>query len=164
MTSQTFMDSPIEFAGNGLLFRAIVSLPSEMAGMQKQSIDRIVFFEAPDDDNADQYLEELLAQAWCIDTMGWVEDYYIQQVFSVAELRCMSGSNAPANDLQLFELGIGGSESSVVMAEQIRYARSSRVDLFVSPRLGMRLRDALDTIDSLYMTKAASSRVRRCSM
>lgn len=156
MTSHQFMEAPIESVGNGLLFRAIVCLP-DMLDMQKQPLDRIVFFEAPDDDTADQYLEELLAKAWCVDTTGWVEKYYIQQVFSVDELRCMSSSKAPANDLQLFELGTGGSESSVVTAEQIRYARSSRVDLFVSPRLGMRLRDALDTIDSLYMTKAACS-------
>jgi hypothetical protein len=164
MTIQILMDTPIEAVGNGLLFRAIVCLPPAMANMQKQSLDRIVFFEAPGNENADQYLEELLAKAWCIDTTGWIENYYIQQVFSVAELRCMSSSTAPATDLQLFELGTGGSESSVVMGEKIRYARSSRVDLFVSPRLGMRLRDALDTIDSLYMTKAASSGVRRCSM
>jgi hypothetical protein len=156
MTSTHFLEAPIESVGTALLFRAIVSLPPELAGGKTLRPERIVFFEAPDDNTADTYLEELLAKMWGIDTTGWVESYFIHSVFSVAELRCMATSSAPANDLQLFELGNGGHESTVITSEHIRYARSSQVDLFVSPQVSIRLRDALDTIDALYMTKASA--------
>jgi hypothetical protein len=157
MNNTNFLDAPIESVGTGLLFRAIVNVPPELASDNTLSPQRIVFFEAQDDDAADTHLEELLAKMWGVDTTGWIESYFIHSVYSVAELRCMSSSAAPANDLQLFEMGTGGNEGTVVSHDQIRYARSDQVDLFVSPRVSVRLRDAMDTIDAMYLAKASAS-------
>jgi hypothetical protein len=157
MTSVSFHQAPIETVANGLLFRAHVSLPPEVAYSDEGAPpERIVFFEAPNDNEAAAYLEDLLAKVWCIDTTGWLEGMHILYMCSIQELRAMSATTGVENDLQLFELGTGGPDIEIVRDSQISYARANQVDLYVSPRVALRLRDALDTIEAMYLANASS--------
>lgn len=148
---------PITAIGNGILYRAIVSLPSHMTERDQPLQERIVFFESPSSEGCCQYLEELLAKVWCIDTDGWCDSGYIYNVHSADELRrnSYSGSDQPA-DLKLFEVGAGGNGIYAVGPDQIHYARGHGVDLFVTPRVAARLREALDIIELLYAAEARS--------
>lgn len=153
-SSSKYSEMPITAIGNGILYRAVVSLPSHMTERDQPLQERIVFFEAPSIEGRVRYLEELLAKVWCIDTEGWCESGYIYNIYSADELRRNSFSSGQANDLQLFETGAGGMGIEVIGSDRIHYARSDRVDLFVTPRVAARLRAALDTIDILYAEEA----------
>lgn len=143
----------IDFVGNGSLHRAIVSPPPHMA--EPDQPERVVFFEAPFDNGKGAYLEKLLASAWCVDTAGWCESGLIYNIQSAADLRSDSSNRTGTpDDLQLFETGAGGNGLYALGHNRIHYARIDVVDLFVTPRVARRLRDALDTIELLYAEQA----------
>lgn len=135
---------------NGVLCRAVVSLPSHMAAPDRLYEERYVFFEADDIERAGRYLETLLSNVWCIDTTGWSDKGYIYNIFSVQELKRNSLSIAD-NDLQLLETGSG---KDAIGPDRIYYASADQVDLFVTPLVAKRLREALDAIELLHIEKA----------
>lgn len=137
---------PATTAGNGRLYRAIVSLPHGMANGALE--ERIVFFETQAEQGAGRCLEELLSKVWCIDTRGWCEDGFIYNVNSARELHSYSvdDENGP-HDLMLFETGGGGTGIEAIGPNRTHYAQADTVDMFVTPRVARRLRDALDTIE-----------------
>lgn len=150
-----YKELPITAIANGILYRAMVSLPTFMTDSDRPLQERVVFFESDSMTGCGVYLESLLARAWCIDTANWCEREFIYNVFSVDDLRRNSLCSGPSNDIQLFEIGAGVMG---IGPNKIHYARAHDVDLFVSPRVARRLRDALDTIDVLYTNEAKSSR------
>lgn len=139
--------------GNGILHRAIVSLPNHMTERDRPLQERIVFFEAPSSAGAAAHLEQLLAAAWCIDTANWCDNGYIYNINSVNELYAHAFGGELTGELRLFEVGAGGDEFGVG-PDRIHYARAWDVDFFVPPRVAGRLLDLSDMIEQLYADKA----------
>ncbi|ENH6341071.1 hypothetical protein QZM46_08765 [Burkholderia vietnamiensis] len=102
-------------------------------------------FEVPHGKDEVAHLEQLLAHAWCVDTRGWTEDGAIYNIYSAAEL--YEDKSDPAVDLRLLDIG-GGSDG--VGPAKAYYARTPVVDLFVTPRVAMRLRELLAVVDQMY--------------
>lgn len=130
---------------NGRLHRAVVALPDAMGEPGRGYQERIVFFEAKGTADAALQLEHLLAMAWCCDTAGWVEDGAIYNIRAIDELMERPAADA-TRELQLLEIGWGGG----VGPDQAHYARTDDVDLFVTPRVGARLRELHAIVDTLY--------------
>jgi hypothetical protein len=131
---------------NGRLYRAIVSLPLRMCPKGETFHERIVFFDGPIQEAGD-YLEELLAHAWHIDTAGWCRNgdiYNIDPAFELIE----QGEGADL-DVRLFEIGWGGPEGVI-------YADPEHVDLFVAPMLKARLQAALAQISGRVVEGGAA--------
>lgn len=140
-----YLQQPVTLAGNARLYRAIVSLPQHMAS---EALDeRIVFFESKTESGVGAYLEELLAKVWCVDTKGWCEDGYIYNINSARELHDQSFNNGGPSDLMLFETGSGGNGIEAIGPNRTHYAQADTVDMFVTPRVSRRLRDALEAIE-----------------
>lgn len=139
---------------NGVLYRAIVTLPNFMAERDQPYDERIVFYEAPGKEDYGRHLEALLAKTWCLDTINWCHQGFIYNIYSAEELLSERSKAGQENDLALFEIGWGGKGIDAVGPEAIHYARKGRVDLFVTPRVARRLQDALDAIDLLYQVDA----------
>lgn len=145
-TRANYLRQPVTLAGNGRLYRAIVSLPKEMSSEALE--ERVVFFEVKSGESAGRYLESLLEKVWCIDTKDWCEDGHIYNVNSAIELHGYSlGDNGGPNDLMLFETGGGGNGIEAIGPNRTHYAQADAVDMFVTPRVARRLRDALDAIE-----------------
>lgn len=133
-------------AGNARLYRAIVTLPQHMSNGRLE--ERIVFFESKSDQGVGGHLEALLEKAWCVDTKGWCEDGCIYNINSARELHdhSINDTDGPS-DLMLFEIGGGGTGIEAIGPNRTHYAHADTVDLFVTPRVARRLRDALDAIE-----------------
>lgn len=141
-----YLQQPATLAGNARLYRAIVSLPQQMANGSFD--ERIVFFESKTEAGVGAHLESLLEKVWCIDTKGWCEDGYIYNINSARELHEQSNNDsAGPNDLMLFETGTGGVGIHAIGPNRTHYAQADVVDMFVTPRVARRLRDALDAIE-----------------
>jgi hypothetical protein len=138
----------------GRLRRAIVGLPKWLAEPDEPIQERIVFFESPLANGAGKYLQDLLGQVWCLDTADWLEQGYIYNVHSAADLLRDSFSPAAPGDLYLFETGCGGDSMHAVGPNRVHYARANTVDLFVRPRVARRLGDVIDTIEMMYAEDA----------
>lgn len=141
-----FLQRPATLAGNARLYRAIVSLPERMTNGRLE--ERVVFFESQTEEGVGAHLEALLEKVWCVDTKGWCEDGYIYNVNSARELheQSVNDTNGP-NDLMLFETGAGGNGIEAIGPNRTHYAQADVVDMFVTPRISRRLRDALDAIE-----------------
>lgn len=140
-----YLRQPVTLAGNARLYRAIVSLPHHMAS---EALDeRIVFFESKTEQGVGAHLEALLAMAWCVDTKGWCEDGFIYNINSARELHEQSFNDGERSDLMLFETGAGGKGIEAIGPNRTHYARADSVDMFVTPRVAKRLRDALEAIE-----------------
>lgn len=141
-----FLKQHAILAGNARLYRAIVSLPQSMSSGALD--ERIVFFESRSEKGVGKRLEELLEMVWCVDTKGWCEDGYIYNINSARELHdsSVNDSNGPS-DLMLFETGSGGNGIEAIGPNRTHYAQADIVDMFVTPRVARRLRDALDAIE-----------------
>lgn len=151
-----YLRQSVTLAGNARLYRAFVSLPQHMAS---EALDeRIVFFESKTEQGVGTYLEGLLAMVWCVDTKGWCEDGYIYNISSARELHEQSFNDGEPSDLMLFETGAGGSGIEAIGPNRTHYARADSVDMFVTPRVARRLRDALEAID---LARADEPRRRR---
>lgn len=151
--TSSFRQVLIDFVGNGSLHRATVSPPKHM--VEPDQPERFVFFEAPFSTGVAEFLEKLLAAAWCIDTSGGVEQGRLYGIRLAADLRRESADLAGSpDDMQLLEKGFGGDDIGAVGPHRIHYARADVVDLFVTPLVARRLRDALDTVDLLYVENA----------
>lgn len=141
----SYLRQPVTLAGNARLYRAIVSLPQCMAS---EALDeRIVFFESKTEQGVGAFLEGLLSMVWCVDTKGWCEDGHIYNINSARELHEQSFNNVGPSDLMLFETGAGGNGIEAIGPNRTHYARADAVDMFVTPRVARRLRDALEAID-----------------
>jgi hypothetical protein len=55
---------PITALGNGVICRAIVSLPASLTEPDRPLQERVVFFEAPARQGAGRHLEKVLASVW----------------------------------------------------------------------------------------------------
>lgn len=140
-----YLRQPVTLAGNARLYRAIVCLPQHMAS---EALDeRIVFFESNTEQGVGAYLEDLLAMVWCVDTQGWCEDGYIYNINSARELHAQAFNDGELSDLMLFETGAGGEGIEAIGPNRTHYARADSVDMFVTPRVARRLRDALEAIE-----------------
>ena len=148
--------TPITALSNGQLHRAIVSLPDRLAERDRGMQERIVFFEVPLGLDRGQHLEQLLAMAWCVNTRDWCAEGYIYNIDSARErLNEASYDSAETGELRLFETGCGGDSEWAVGPDCIHYARTRDVDIFVTPRVGARLRALLDDIEALYQAEPA---------
>lgn len=137
---------PATLSGNARLYRAIVTLPQHMASGAFE--ERIVFFESKSDQSAGLCLESLLEKVWCVDTKGWCEDGCIYNINSARELHESSlNDEGKPSDLMLFETGAGGNGIEAIGPNRTHYAQADMVDMFVTPRVARRLRDALDAIE-----------------
>lgn len=58
-----YLRQPATFAGNGRLYRGIVSLPNHMTNGAFE--ERIVFFESKTEQAVGAHLEALLKKVWC---------------------------------------------------------------------------------------------------
>jgi len=157
MTVEKYLPRPnrrITALANGVLYRAIVTLPNFMIEPEQPFEERIVFYEASGKEDYGRHLEALLAKAWCIDTINWCDQGFIANIYSAEELLSEGCNAGRENDLALFEIGWGGKGIDAVGPDAIHYARKGRVDLFVTPRVARRLHDALDAIDLLYQLDA----------
>jgi len=143
--SANYLRQAVTLAGNARLYRAIVSLPQIMSSGALE--ERIVFFESKTEQGVGAYLEELLEMVWCVDTKGWCEDGHIYNINSARELHEQSFSDGDPSDLMLFETGAGGTGIEAIGPNRTHYARADVVDLFVTPRVARRLRDALEAIE-----------------
>jgi hypothetical protein len=152
-----YLRQPLTLAGNARLYRAIVSLPQQMAGEALE--ERIIFFESKTDQGVGAYLESVLEKVWCIDTKGWCDDGYIYNINSARELHEQSlNDSAGPSDLMLFETGGGGNGIEAIGPNRTHYAQADAVDMFVTPRVARRLRDALDAIE---LARAGEARRRK---
>jgi hypothetical protein len=151
------LQQPATLAGKARLYRAFVSLPKHMAGEALE--ERIVFFESKSEKGVGAHLEALLEKIWCVDTTGWCEDGYIYNINSARELHEQSlNDTAGPSDLMLFETGWGGNGIEAIGPNRTHYAQADVVDMFVTPRVARRLRDALDAIE---LARADEPRRRR---
>jgi len=152
-----YLRQPVTLAGNARLYRAIVSLPQQMASGAPD--ERIVFFESKSEQGVGAYLESVLEKVWCVDTKGWCEDGYIYNINSARELheQSLNDSDGPS-DLMLFETGGGGNGIEAIGPNRTHYAQTDVVDMFVTPRVARRLRDALDAIE---LARADEARRRK---
>lgn len=64
---------------------------------------------------------------------------YIYNIYSAAELLSEASNAGHENDLTLFEIGCGGNGIDAVGPDGVHYARTSEVDLFVTPRVARHL-------------------------
>lgn len=152
-----YLRQHVTLAGNARLYRAIVSLPQSMASGPFE--ERIVFFESKSDQSVGAYLESLLERVWCVDTKGWCEDGFIYNINSARELHESSFNDERGpSDLMLFETGAGGDGIEAIGPNRTHYAQADGVDLFVTPRVARRLRDALDAIE---LARADEARRRK---
>lgn len=139
---------PLESLGNGLLFRAIVSLPDHMCESGNLFQERIVFFEAPYIvGERGRHLEKLLSTAWYADTRNWLENGTIYNLCSSHELRENAFGPEGSGDLRLFE--VGGGQGGIG-PDRIHYARLANIDLFVTPKVARCLRSLSEQIEALY--------------
>ncbi len=150
---------PITSLGNGILHRAIVSLPPRMTEPDRPLQERIVFFEAPTVPGCSgKYLENLLAAAWCVDTSGWYEKGFVYNINTAAEQFSYAFGPESTGELRLFETGRGGEVGLAVGPDRIHYARATDVDLLVSPRVAARLHELSDMIEDLYAAEVGMAR------
>lgn len=150
---------PITSIGNGFLHRAIVSLPPRMTEPDRPLQERIVFFEAPTTPcRSGEYLEKLLAAAWCVDTTGWCERGFIYNINSAADQYSYAFGQESSGELRLFETGRGGEVGLAVGQDRIHYARAADVDLLVSPRVATRLHELSGMIEELYAAEVGMVR------
>lgn len=156
-TPRNCLRQPVTLAGNARLYRAVVSLPERMASGRLE--ERVVFFESRTEQGVGAHLESLLEKVWCVDTRGWCEDGYIYNINSARELHEQSVNNTDGpSDLMLFETGAGGNGIAAIGPNRTHYAQADSVDMFVTPRVARRLRDALDAIE---MARADEARRRK---
>lgn len=152
-----YLHQPVTLAGNARLYRAIVSLPQPMTSGALE--ERIVFFESKSDQSIGAYLEGLLERVWCVDTKGWCEAGFIYNINSARELHASSfNDEGGPSDLMLFETGSGGDGIEAIGPNRTHYAQADVVDMFVTPRVARRLRDALDAIE---LARADEARRRK---
>lgn len=141
-----YLRQPVTLAGNARLYRAFVILPQHMASGGLE--ERIVFFESKSEQGVGEYLESLLEKVWCVDTKDWCADGHIYNINSARELHAQSfNDNGGPSDLMLFETGAGGNGIGAIGPNRTHYAQADVVDMFVTPRVARRLRDALDAIE-----------------
>lgn len=148
--------SPITALAQGILYRAVVSLPAELAEQDRPHQERIVFFEAANSAQCSAHLEQLLAAAWCTDTRGWCEQGHINSIHSAHEL-LHTPKGIGTDELRL--LALADHAAGGVGPDRICYARGHDVDLLVSPRVVRRLRDLAEVVEDLY----AAEPVRRAA-
>jgi len=141
--------APITALGNGILYRAIITLPRHMAERDQWAAERIVFFETSSSDSCAEYLEKLIALAWCTDTTSWCADGYIYNVRSAYDMK-RGAFGDDDDELYLFEIGAGGHGLPGVGAKRIHYARATDFDLLVPPRVATRMRELSEKIESMY--------------
>lgn len=154
-----YLRQPVTMTGNARLYRAIVSLPPTMSNGHLE--ERIVFFETNSEQSVGAYLERLLELAWSVDTKGWCEAGFIYNINSTRELHESSvNDEGGPSDLMLFETGAGGNGIESIGPNRTHYAQADGVDLFVTPRVARRLRDALDAIE---MARADEARRRKAA-
>lgn len=146
---------PIHALGNGVLHRAIVSLPRHMTERDRPLQERFIFFEAPSRQGACQYLERLLATAWCTDTADWGELGLIYNIDDAAELQRSRYGADETGELSVLECGCGGDGIEAVGEHRVHYARDRDVDVFTTPRVAVRLRELLAQVDHLYEVEPA---------
>lgn len=149
---------PITALGNGLLHRAIVSLPQHMTERDKPLQERIVFFEVPagTDVGRGEYLEKLLAVTWGIDTTNWCENGYLYNINTTQDLYSYAFGLEDTGELRLFETGCGGDLMPAIGPNRIHYARAADVDMFVPPKVAARLRELSEVIEDLYAADMAT--------
>lgn len=72
----------------------------------------------------------------------------IYNINSARELyeQSLNETNGPS-DLMLFETGAGGTGIEAIGPNRTHYAQADTVDMFVTPRVARRLRDALEAIE-----------------
>ncbi|KVK87617.1 hypothetical protein WJ47_12370 [Burkholderia ubonensis] len=145
----------IDAVSTGLLHRAFVALPDALCEPGQVAQERTVFFESPSSANAAAHLEQLLSAAWCVDAHGWTERGCIYNVFDAHELIARAFGAAAAGELRLLEIGAGPDG---VGPDRVYYARAADVDLFVTPRAGMRLRALLAIVEHLYEAGSGPAR------
>lgn len=158
--SSTYLRQPAAtVAGNARLYRAIVSLPQHMASGALE--ERVVFFESKSDQGVGGHLEALLEKVWSVNTKGWREDGYIYNINSARELheQSINDSDGPS-DLMLFETGAGGTGIEAIGPNRTHYAQADVVDMFVTPRVSRRLRDALEAIELARADEARRRQVK----
>lgn len=110
--------------------------------------ERVVFFESKSELAVGRHLEAILEAVWCVDTKGWCEDGHIYNICSARELHEQSlGDTSAPNDLMLFETGAGGTGIEAIGPNRTHFAHADTVDMFVTPRVARRLRDALEAIE-----------------
>lgn len=126
---------PIPYLGNGILHRAVVTLPALMVRGEDAFEERIVFFECPNSMQSAKHLESLLSVAWCVNAENWREDEYIYNLRSIHELKGETFSSDSTTELYLLETGSGGNGITAIGPDRIHYARESQVDIFVTPRV-----------------------------
>jgi hypothetical protein len=115
-----YLPMAVTALGNGVLHRAIVSLPEHMTERDHPMQERIVFFETPSSDTCARHLEQLLAAAWCVDTKEWCENGYIYNVHSAYDMKRDAFGDAETGELYLFEIGAGGNGEPAVGPQRIR--------------------------------------------
>jgi hypothetical protein len=121
--------------------------------------ERVVFFESNTEQAVGAHLEALLEKVWCVDTKSWCEDGFIYNINSTRELheQSLNETNGPS-DLMLLETGAGGTGIEAIGPNRTHYAQADVVDMFVTPRVAGRLRDALEAIE---LTRADEARRRQ---
>lgn len=141
--------SPVHYAAQGRLYRAIVSLPERLCPPDEPLHERIVFFDGPrTPDCAGAYLESLLFQAWGVGTANWCEDGLIYNIQSAQDL--IEQNESEDLDCRLFEMSWGGPEG-------VGYAHPNRVDIFAAPVLKARLQAALDRAVQASVARSAAA-------
>ncbi len=145
------------------LHRAIVSLPDSLTDRERPLQDRIVFFEAPTGVHPLTHLEQLLALVWGVDTTDWTDRGYIynRECACDALQEAIDAGDDVSDDIFLFETGAGGDIG--IGPLRVHYARTPKVDLFVTPLRAERLRRALDRIEQLYRDEPARRAAERAA-
>ncbi|MCW5319659.1 hypothetical protein D5039_00215 [Verminephrobacter aporrectodeae subsp. tuberculatae] len=129
----------IHHMSEGLLGRAFVTLPEHMCP-DGQPHERVVFFEAPSQDNAFVFLQTLLAHTWSQETSNWVKDGHIHGVTTMCFL--LYSGLSENRDFRFFELDSDPKNG-------VRYANPAQVDLFVTPKVQTRLHKVLRSIEGV---------------
>ncbi|MCW5323714.1 hypothetical protein D5039_21990 [Verminephrobacter aporrectodeae subsp. tuberculatae] len=134
---------PIHLLTEGELFRAFVTLPEHMCPDGQPRHERVVFFEVFNKSNALIYLQPLLAHAWVQDTSDWVKHGYIHGI-ELVRTRQYNGLSEN-RDVRVFELD--SNHKDCIRRDGVYYANPAQVDLFTSPKVQIRLRQALRSIE-----------------
>lgn len=123
---------PAHYLAHGRLYRAIVSLPRDMAERDRPLQERWVFFDCPTGEIPHPHIEALLALAWNISTTGWCDRGIIQGITHASDLIAQGDAN---DDTALFERSFG--------PEGTEHVSPHDVDYFCTPCVRSRLELAL---------------------
>lgn len=124
--------NPAHYQAHGRLYRAIVSLPRDMAERDRPLQERWVFFDCPTGEIPPPRIEALLALAWNISTIGWCNRGLI---YGIAEASDLIAQGDADDDTALFECELG--------SEGTKHVPLHDVDFFCTPRVRARLELAL---------------------